>query len=66
MSRRPGRPALDDGDSTVQCSLRMPAKSYDAIYRAASRERETVPEYIRKAVTARLRYLKSDEPPPRR
>ena len=66
MSRRPGRPALDDGDHTVQCSLRMPAKSYDAIYRAASRERETVPEYIRKAVTARLRYLKSEEPPPHR
>jgi hypothetical protein len=64
--RRPGRPPLDDVDPSVQCSLRLPAKQYDALYRAASRDRVTVPEYIRTTLSARLRYEKSDEPPPRR
>jgi len=64
--KRRGRPRLDPSDPSVQCSLRLPSKRYDALYRAASRDRMTVPDYIRQTLSGRLRYEKSDEPPPRR
>ena len=44
MIRRPGRPPLDDADPSTQMSLRLPSKHYDAVYRAAARDRVTVPE----------------------
>jgi hypothetical protein len=56
--RKSGRPPLDPTDSSVQCSLRLPAKHYDAIYRAASRDRVTVPEFIRHTLAQALRNQK--------
>jgi len=50
----------------MQMSLRLPSKHYDAVYRAASRERMTVPELIRKTIARQLRYQKSDERKPGR
>lgn len=66
MTRRPGRPPLDAADPSTQMSLRLPSKHYDAVYRAASRERLTVPELIRQTIARRLRYQKSDEDKPGR
>lgn len=63
MTRRPGRPALDPLDPSVRVTLTLPATRYDAVYRTATAARQSVPEYIRGALT---RELKNRNSPPRR
>lgn len=47
MAKR-GRPPLSDAEETTHVNLAVPASWYDRIYQEASRERESVPEVIRK------------------
>jgi len=58
MTRRPGRPPLDPSDPSVRFTLTLPSKRYDAVYRSAAAERQTVSEYMRHALTQALRQPK--------
>ena len=49
---KPGRPRLDPSSSTAQFSVRVPAPTYDRIYRDASRNRCTVSDEIRRRLEA--------------
>jgi hypothetical protein len=51
--RKLGRPPLDPANPTVQVTLRVPAPTYDAIYRRSSRDRCSMSEAIRRQLTAR-------------
>lgn len=51
--RKPGRPPLDRTDPSFQLCLTLPSKFYDAIYRAASRERVSMAEFIRQQLARR-------------
>jgi hypothetical protein len=46
--RRPGRPALVEGDRSVYVTVAIPSKQYDDIYQQAQRQRLGVPEVIRR------------------
>jgi hypothetical protein len=48
MIRTPGRPRLDDDDSSVPVTVRVPSKQYDKMIAAADRDRVTVAEWIRR------------------
>ena len=50
MTRRPGRPPLDRDDPSIKLSLRLPSKRYEALCRAATSQRTTVPELIRRSL----------------
>ena len=58
--RKPGRPSLDPSDPspTVHVNVRLSAKRYDAVYRQATSQRMTVPEFIRHTLTQALRDQK--------
>jgi len=56
--RRNGRPPLDPLDPTVKLSVKVPSKRYDALYRSAVAERQTMSEFIRHALTQALRPSK--------
>lgn len=45
---RPGRPPLDPDDPSVQVSLRLPSKQFDATQKRADEARMTIAEWIRK------------------
>jgi hypothetical protein len=45
--RRRGRPRLDPTDESVSIHLRIPARTYDALYRRARVHRCSVPELTR-------------------
>ena len=64
MTKRTGRPSLDPSDPTVRLTLHLPAKRYEAVYHAAGAARQTVPEFLRAAVTRELtlRKLPTGEP----
>jgi hypothetical protein len=47
MSRRPGRPPLDDADTTVRMSFRLPTRKYDALCTRAKVARLTLSEFVR-------------------
>ena len=47
MSRRPGRPPLDDADPSIRLGFRLPTKKYDALYARAHDARMSLSEYIR-------------------
>jgi hypothetical protein len=52
--RRPGRPALDAHDPSVEVSVRLPSRQYDRLYEQAQRERiPSVPALIRRLLRAR-------------
>jgi hypothetical protein len=65
MTRRPGRPPLDPADPSVQVCIRFPAKRYDALYKAASASRTTVPDLIRRTLARVLRNPNSAARVPR-
>lgn len=44
----PGRPRVDDDDTSVEVGVTLPAKQFDAYARRALREDVTVPEIIRR------------------
>ena len=48
-----GRPPPNRSDPSTTVCLTLPSKAYDALYRAASRERVTVPEFIRQRLARR-------------
>jgi hypothetical protein len=50
MTRRPGRPPLDPVDPSVKVSFSLPAKRYDALYRAATVNRTSISEFIRQSL----------------
>lgn len=52
--RRRGRPRLSLACPSTDVCLKMPEDTYDRAFQAASRERITVPEFIRRAVDRAL------------
>lgn len=48
--RRRGRPPLEDGDTSVRVSLRLPSRLYDVLYRRAQAARSSVPEQVRRVL----------------
>lgn len=44
----PGRPRVDENDTTVEVGVSLPAKQFDAYAKRALREDVTVPEIIRR------------------
>lgn len=59
--RRPGRPRLDDHDSTVEVNVKMPGKLFDAACRLAVRQRVNFAEAIRRAIRRDTRESEPDE-----
>lgn len=51
--RREGRPRIDDTDTTMMVSVRIPTKHFDALYAEARRDRETVSDAIRRRLKPR-------------
>ena len=58
MTRKPGRPPLDDYDPSTTVTLRVASKDYDDLYSRARRERISVPELIRRD----LRKVEKEKP----
>ena len=52
MARKPGRPALDPKDASVQICVSVPGRQYDQLYRDAREERTSVPELVRRMMLA--------------
>ena len=52
MKRR-GRPPLDAGDPSVQVTIALPSKHFDAFCALARRHQVSVPEIIRQAMRPR-------------
>jgi hypothetical protein len=50
MANRPGRPALERGDPSVDVHLVLPGRAFDSLYRRAQVERLTVAELIRRTL----------------
>jgi hypothetical protein len=48
MTRRRGRPPVNDGDPSVSVCVTMPSKQYDAYTKRAEYEDVSVPEIIRR------------------
>jgi len=46
--RAPGRPRLDERETSVQVCVSLPARQYDDLYKAATTARLSVPEVIRR------------------
>jgi hypothetical protein len=51
--RSPGRPRLNDADTSVSVTVRLPAKQLDALYDTARRERASLSSVIRRRLQAR-------------
>jgi hypothetical protein len=51
-TRRPGRPPLARDDQSVAVSIKMPSRQYDSLFERAQRERVSVPELIRRQLSA--------------
>jgi hypothetical protein len=52
----PGRPPLDDDDTTVEVGVSLPSKQFDAYAKRALREAVSVPEIIRRELQAKPRH----------
>ena len=48
MKGSPGRPPLDDEDSSVEVGVTLPSKQFDAYAKRALHEDVSVPEIIRR------------------
>jgi len=54
--KRPrGRPRLAPGDESISVQFRLPTKQYDELYREASRQRVSLADMLRAAVTAKIK-----------
>ncbi len=54
-----GRPRLDAEDPTVQTSLRLPSKQFDASQKQARAERMTMADWIRKMLAHGISHPKN-------
>lgn len=54
-----GRPRIDADDPTVQTSLRLSAKQFDASQKQAHAERMTMAEWIRKLLADGISHPKN-------
>jgi len=52
MKKTPGRPRLDDDDESVPVHVTMTTRQYNETYARAQQARVSVPEIIRRDVTA--------------
>jgi hypothetical protein len=52
--KRRGRPRLHARYPSAQVHVRMPDPLYDAVYRRASQDRQSVPDVIRRVLTLHL------------
>ena len=50
VTRRPGRPPLDEHDPSTTVHLRLPSTQYDNLYAIAQRAHTSVPEVIRRLI----------------
>lgn len=55
----PGRPPIDDEDTSVEVGVTLPATQFDAYAKQALREDVSVPEIIRRAL--QLAQQRGDE-----
>jgi hypothetical protein len=62
MSRRLGRPPLDDHAPTVPVTVRMPATRYEELCRLAVRDRRSVGDVIRASLKIHCRRSDGSEP----
>lgn len=46
--KRPGRPPLDERDTSVQVCVTLPSRQYDSYVKRALREDVSVPEIVRR------------------
>jgi hypothetical protein len=53
-SKRRGRPPLDPDDPSISVSIRFALKHYDALCAQAGADRRTLPDTIRRALSAHL------------
>lgn len=58
--RKRGRPPLVEGESSANVHVTMPVSLYDRLYVAASGDRISVPERIRRAVERDLKTQNSE------
>ena len=58
--RRPQRPLLE-GDQTAQVTVRIPSRLFDAAYKLASRNNETMPAVLRRGLVHVLRAESADD-----
>lgn len=47
---KPGRPPLDQNDTSVPVCVTLPSKQYDHFYKQAQREDVSIPEIIRRTL----------------
>jgi hypothetical protein len=57
--KRPGRPRLDAEDTTVQTSIRLPAKQFDATQRDADEARMSMADWIRLKLAQDISHTKN-------
>lgn len=50
MTKRRGRPPLEDGERSTSIHVRVPDRVYDETDRKAKEERVSVPELVRRAI----------------
>lgn len=66
MKRPPGRPPLDDADSSTEVGVTFPTKQFDGYARRALHDDVSVPEIIRRDLDrhekARRRRINIDKP----
>lgn len=51
----PGRPPIDEDDTTVEVGVSLPSKQFDAYAKRALREDVSVPEIIRRELREKRR-----------
>jgi hypothetical protein len=62
MSKRRGRPRLDQDDTTKLITVAMPLRLYDRLDTQARQTRTTVPDLIRRKLSAAQRTDTTDDP----
>jgi len=59
--KRPGRPRVAPNEETVQTSVRMSAKQFDATQRQAAADRLTMADWIRQILAAGISHTKNSK-----
>lgn len=59
--KRNGRPPLDDHDPSVAVTFRLPSRQYDELVHRANRDRVSVADAVRRAVSRVTRDHDDDE-----
>jgi hypothetical protein len=58
MKRPPGRPPLDQSDTSVKVSISLPLQQFDSICERARTDGISVPERIRRDLAQRVKHEK--------